>query len=413
MNNIVILTSRYPYNSGEEFLEEELEIESKFFNIYIFACDVTESTIVKKRQCPKGVKSNFLFKKKFSRYEKIVYGTKAVFSKSFLNSLIDMIKRKKLNTKNLKKSIVFIASGKRISKALHLQIENCEKLKSTDTILYSYWSMSTLYAALEVKKKFGFKVVARAHDGDVTEQELTGFYLPLRKRILEAVNRCYPVSYNMAFYIRKILKANVSLCVNHIGSIDLGIRKCLISKENPIVIVTCAMISPIKRIELIVEALKLIQDKKILWIHFGGGDKEFELIREMAKSLPSNIKVQFPGMILHDKLMNFYQDNDVHIFINSSSTEGIPVSVMEAMSFGIPAIATNVGGTSELVNSDTGVLLPYNITGIDIANAIENIINLDTTSYQKMRASARKKWMTDFNGKNNFLNLVNNIQELF
>ena len=39
------------------------------------------------------------------------------------------------------------------------------------------------------------------------------------------------------------------------------------------------------------------------------------------------------------------QAQPYHVFLNVSSSEGVPVSIIEAMSFGIPCIATNVGGT--------------------------------------------------------------------
>jgi len=47
----------------------------------------------------------------------------------------------------------------------------------------------------------------------------------------------------------------------------------------------------------------------------------------------------------HNDVLNYYASNPVDVFINTSSSEGLPVSIMEAMSFGIPVIATNVGGT--------------------------------------------------------------------
>lgn len=53
--------------------------------------------------------------------------------------------------------------------------------------------------------------------------------------------------------------------------------------------------------------------------------------------------------------------NDFDLFVNMSLSEGIPVSIMEAISFGIPIIATNVGGNAEIVNDETGVLIPVNI----------------------------------------------------
>ena len=47
----------------------------------------------------------------------------------------------------------------------------------------------------------------------------------------------------------------------------------------------------------------------------------------------------------------------IDIFINVSSSEGLPVAIMEAISFDIPIIATNVGGTSEIVTPETGILI--------------------------------------------------------
>jgi len=43
--------------------------------------------------------------------------------------------------------------------------------------------------------------------------------------------------------------------------------------------------------------------------------------------------------------------------MNLSETEGIPVSIMEAQSAGVPILATNLGGTSEIVNNENGFLV--------------------------------------------------------
>ena len=60
------------------------------------------------------------------------------------------------------------------------------------------------------------------------------------------------------------------------------------------------------------------------------------------------------------------------MFINVSSTEGIPVSIMEAMSFGIPVIATAVGGTPEIVNNENGYLLSKDPSAKELAEVIQN-----------------------------------------
>ena len=48
--------------------------------------------------------------------------------------------------------------------------------------------------------------------------------------------------------------------------------------------------------------------------------------------------------------------------INVSESEGLPVSMMEAQMAGLPVIGTDVGGVSEIVRPDTGILLPKDFT---------------------------------------------------
>src|SRR5690606_13386262 len=98
-------------------------------------------------------------------------------------------------------------------------------------------------------------------------------------------------------------------------------------------------------------------DKKIEWHHFGDG-LEFEELKKKIKTLnKKKIAVILHGWATQADILKFYELYFVNWFVNVSESEGIPVSIMEAMSFGIPVIATDVGGTSEIVNTDTGYLL--------------------------------------------------------
>ncbi|NCO54621.1 MAG: glycosyltransferase, partial [Bacteroidetes bacterium] len=65
----------------------------------------------------------------------------------------------------------------------------------------------------------------------------------------------------------------------------------------------------------------------------------------------------------------------VDLFINVSESEGIPVSIMEALSAGIPVIATNVGGTNEIVNNDVGFLIDKEFEINTAVNIINNYLN--------------------------------------
>jgi glycosyltransferase involved in cell wall biosynthesis len=70
-----------------------------------------------------------------------------------------------------------------------------------------------------------------------------------------------------------------------------------------------------------------------------------------------------------------YRNLAPDVFINVSSSEGVPVSIMEAMSFGIPAIATDAGGNREIVNSSSGFLIPVDCSIETLETTLLSLLN--------------------------------------
>ena len=66
------------------------------------------------------------------------------------------------------------------------------------------------------------------------------------------------------------------------------------------------------------------------------------------------------GNTANRDIQRFYSENYISAFISLSSTEGVPVSFTEALSYGIPIFATDVGGNGELVNDSNGYLTMFN-----------------------------------------------------
>jgi glycosyltransferase involved in cell wall biosynthesis len=116
----------------------------------------------------------------------------------------------------------------------------------------------------------------------------------------------------------------------------------------------------------------------------------------------------FPGNIDHDQLLSKYKNNNVDIVVISSIStdvpEGIPVSLMEAMSFKIPVIATNCGATRELVDGKSGILVNEKDPEA-VSNAIIKFIN--NPEYQrKIAKNGRKKIKQDFDTIKNANDLI-------
>ena len=101
--------------------------------------------------------------------------------------------------------------------------------------------------------------------------------------------------------------------------------------------------------------------------------------------------------------MKYYQKYPVDWFINTSSSEGLPVSIMEACSFGIPVLATDVGGTSEIVRpGETGFLLDAGFKPEDLAALLRRLFRQKKEERAALRAGCRRVWEENFCAASNF-----------
>ena len=116
----------------------------------------------------------------------------------------------------------------------------------------------------------------------------------------------------------------------------------------------------------------------------------------------------FPRNLDHQLLIKKYENNEVDIVVISSISErvpeGIPVSLMEAMSYEIPVIATDCGGTKELVDGKSGILVNQNDPKA-ITNAIFKLIN-NNEFIRKLSKNGRNKIMQDFDTMKNAKDLI-------
>ena len=105
-----------------------------------------------------------------------------------------------------------------------------------------------------------------------------------------------------------------------------------------------------------------------------------------------------PNVDVHTYLSN----SPVDLFVNVSSYEGLPVSIMEAFAYGIPAMATDAGGTSELVNSTNGMLIPVDIDPKTLSRKIEKFIATYYKSNSELRKNAFTTWKNNYDKEKNY-----------
>lgn len=94
----------------------------------------------------------------------------------------------------------------------------------------------------------------------------------------------------------------------------------------------------------------------------------------------------YHGEVKHEELGTFYGSMD--LFLLPSYTEGFPIAVLEAMSFGLPIVATNVGSISEMIGAEGGILINKQ-SSAEIVSAIESLYDAkkraDMSEYNYLR----------------------------
>jgi glycosyltransferase involved in cell wall biosynthesis len=126
--------------------------------------------------------------------------------------------------------------------------------------------------------------------------------------------------------------------------------------------ITCtAFHSPIKGVDVLLQALAILDKRGVPFkmVQIGGGSSELNgedtaELKKLCDDLGLTGKVYWTGVI--NNVRDYLRQTD--IYCQPSRSEAISLSIAEAMQFGVPVVATNVGGVSELVhNEENGFLV--------------------------------------------------------
>lgn len=407
MRNLVLLTSNFPYGNGETFLKSEIPYLSKCFEkVFILPSHLFSNNQI--FIVPKNVeilKGDFELK----GIEKL-FAIRFLFSKVVLEELIQ--RRRNGMRWNFVRFKTMLSSHVRAKKIARF-ISKFDF--GSETVYYSYWCDDSAIALAHLKlKNAQIKCISRAHGWDVYEEVSSIKYLPFRSFIKEKLDAIYPVSLKGEKEILEKWGRNEHKRVFH-KYLGVNVNNVLNPERSDkrIRIVSCSNLIPLKRVHLIIEALsKAPLNLEMEWNHFGYGPLYGNLVERCKQEFQSNVFFHFHGNVENAYLMKWYEANHVDVFINVSETEGIPVSIMEAMSKSIPVMATDVGGNSEIVNEQNGILLPSNLSSEQLLNEILAFNTLSEQQIDFKRKSAFLTWERKFNAEKNYPHFVNQLQDI-
>ncbi|WP_337844905.1 glycosyltransferase [Thermus sp.] len=227
--------------------------------------------------------------------------------------------------------------------------------------IHVHWAATTASMAMVASAISGIPWSITAHRWDIVENNLLRrkaeracFFRCISEKTLEmARERGVPLERALVLHMGVRLPGQTSF--------EISPEK-LPSRHDKFVVLCPASFIEVKGHRYLLEALRLLPPQIELWL---AGEGELKpTIERQVKDLGLRDQVRFLGFLPRDQLLALYQEGKVDLVVlpsvdlGAGLNEGIPVSLIEAMSCGIPVVSTATGGIPELLRGGAGVLVP-------------------------------------------------------
>ena len=234
--------------------------------------------------------------------------------------------------------------------------------------IHAYWASTPATVALIASEVSGIPWSFTLHRWDIEENNLLNAKVAsssfARFISQDGLNDAYALGVERLEAKGTVIRMGVEL-----EEVDVS------HSDTPRPTIICpASLIPRKGLKYLIEAAARLKAKGLAFeIGIAGqGEQRAELEALVAeKGLGGHIK--FLGQVAHERLIDKYRAGEVDIIVMPSLHEGISVAIIEAMSYGVPAVTTSVGGMPELLSDGRGLLVPPEEPE-PLAEALERLI---------------------------------------
>jgi len=287
-----------------------------------------------------------------------------------------------------------------------------ETVKSNDLIHVHGHPYLSSFLAAKIAKRYSKPLVLTQHNTFIeynniwdTAEKLND--LAVGKQVLKEADKIIVVSNATKNYILGLGADPEKIEVLHNG-VDLNrfkpltevkekMRKKLGIPKDVCVVLTVRRLVYKNGIDTLLDSAEIAVKKnpKLVFVVVGKGP-DFEEVKERIVHLGMQRNFRLTGFV-SDKDLPFYYNVADFFALPSKSGEGLPLVALEAMACGLPVVATNVGGISEVMNEDYGKLVPPNSPD-SLAEAVLEFSCTDlATLNKKLRTIMEEKYSWDQN----------------
>ncbi|MHB1462586.1 MAG: glycosyltransferase family 4 protein [Armatimonadota bacterium] len=256
--------------------------------------------------------------------------------------------------------------------------------------IHAHWMHMSATTAMIASEVSGVSFSITAHRGDIADNNL------LQMKAEKAAFVRFIADFSIKMYQQRVQTSDQAM--GRLVRLNMGVS--VPENIEPYTPITQLRIScpanfiQIKNQPALIEAARLLQQQGIAVSLLLAGDGP---TRSACIKLCQDyhIDAELPGVMPNKNLLDLYRERKVDVVVLPSSVEGIPVCLLEAMAYGLPVVATEVGGVPELLAGDCGLMVPPQQPQA-LADALKWLIdNPERTAL--MVANGRRKVEAEFN----------------
>ena len=291
----------------------------------------------------------------------------ATWTKLFLNNKVSKFNNVELvNTaaigkrkqKDIKNPFTEILRFILIVKQLKKYIQECDVFHINSSC--SKLGIIKDYYCAKIVKKHNKKVVLQFHC-NIEDQLFAKIQNKYLNKILKISDLIITINNTSKLYLQEKFNHGSVIIPNFIDIVEYNNNHNYKELQNLLFV---GNVTTLKGVNLIASAANKFPHLKFTFI--GKVCNDFN-----TDNLPKNVELL--GQIEHERIKKYLNDADVFIF--PSYTEGFPLAVLEAMSVGLPCIASNVGAIPDMLEEQGAFYVEHNVDSI--CDAIDKIKDID------------------------------------
>lgn len=387
---ILFITASYPFGRSEEFAELELQKLARSFEVTVLASDC-------RGQCRSvEVRGVNVFSWRWSTLRILRSTLIAIFSPGVWRDLRRLSRTLRFFP-NVRATLRVLS---RHSRAVYLAPTLFQALSENEfSAIYAFWGNSAALSLARFPNRP--PLLVRFHGYDLYRGRNAGV-VPGQAEIVNASDRIFTVSRDGQRYLQRHYPERAEI----VDYVPIGVPRqddnFEVERKGALRVVSVSYCVSVKRLHIILGAVRICNDRGIdvRWTHIGGGPL-LEKLKRDALNADLIHSVRFLGHLAPgwDGLYDHLSHNDYDLALNVSASEGLPIALQEAMSFGIPIAATRVGGNEELTKMSDGITLEPLIGSESLAAVIATHALQSTEKYRAQRQRAQVTQRRFFNSE--------------